>query len=93
LAEKHRLGAVAQLEERRHGMAEATGSSPVSSITKRSASAGLRFPLHDNFADLRPMVGMDEFDAKLARYVRRAEMGEEVLVTRWGKPVAKLGPP
>ncbi len=29
-----RLGAVAQLGERRHGMAEATGSSPVGSISK-----------------------------------------------------------
>jgi|GEM_PF-5890091 len=35
---------------------------------------------------------MDEFDAKLAQYVRRAEAGDEVLVTRWGKPVARLGP-
>jgi prevent-host-death family protein len=37
-------------------------------------------------------VGMDEFDAKLAQYVRRAEAGDETLVTRWGKPVARLGP-
>ncbi len=29
---QYRLGAVAQLEERRHGMAEARGSSPLSSI-------------------------------------------------------------
>jgi prevent-host-death family protein len=36
---------------------------------------------------------MDEFDAKLAQYVRLAESGEEVQVTRWGKPVARLGPP
>ncbi len=36
---------------------------------------------------------MDEFYAKLARYVRRAEAGNEVLVTRWGRPVARLGPP
>jgi prevent-host-death family protein len=35
---------------------------------------------------------MDEFYAKLAQYVRRAEAGEEALVTRWGKPVARLGP-
>jgi hypothetical protein len=31
-AEQYRLGAVAQLEERRHGMAEVRGSSPLSSI-------------------------------------------------------------
>jgi len=36
---------------------------------------------------------MDEFYAKLAHYVRRAEMGGQVLVTRWGRPVARLGPP
>jgi prevent-host-death family protein len=33
---------------------------------------------------------MDEFDAKLAQYVRLAESGEEIRVTRWGKPVARL---
>ncbi|HET6570355.1 MAG TPA: type II toxin-antitoxin system prevent-host-death family antitoxin [Solirubrobacterales bacterium] len=36
---------------------------------------------------------MDEFYAKLAQYVRRAEAGEGVQITRWGRPVAKLGPP
>ena len=36
---------------------------------------------------------MDELDAKLAQYVRRAEAGDEVLVTRWGRTVASLGPP
>ncbi|HWP33052.1 MAG TPA: type II toxin-antitoxin system prevent-host-death family antitoxin [Solirubrobacterales bacterium] len=35
---------------------------------------------------------MDQFYAKLATYVRRAEGGEETLITRWGKPVARLGP-
>jgi prevent-host-death family protein len=36
---------------------------------------------------------MDEFDAKLAQYVRRAEAGGEILITRWNRPVARLGPP
>jgi prevent-host-death family protein len=36
---------------------------------------------------------MDEFYAKLAQYVRRAESGEEAVITRWGRPVARLGPP
>jgi len=36
---------------------------------------------------------MDEFYAKLAQYVRRAEGGGEVQVTRWGRPVARLCPP
>jgi prevent-host-death family protein len=42
---------------------------------------------------LKQTVGMDEFDAKLAQYVRLAESGEEIQVTRWGKPVARLAPP
>jgi prevent-host-death family protein len=33
---------------------------------------------------------MDRFYARLAHYVRRAEAGGEVIVTRWGKPVARL---
>jgi prevent-host-death family protein len=41
---------------------------------------------------LKATVGMDEFYAKLAHYVRRAESGEEVVVTRWGREVARLGP-
>jgi len=41
---------------------------------------------------LRRAVGMDEFYARLAQYVRHAEAGHDVLVTRWGRPVAQLGP-
>jgi prevent-host-death family protein len=37
-------------------------------------------------------VGMEEFYAKLAQYVRRAEAGTETAVTRWGRPVARLVP-
>jgi prevent-host-death family protein len=37
-------------------------------------------------------VGMDRFYARLAHYVRQAEGGEEVLVTRRGRPVARLVP-
>jgi prevent-host-death family protein len=36
---------------------------------------------------------MDRFYAGLAHYVRQAEEGGEVLVTRWGRPVARLVPP
>lgn len=70
-------GAVAQLEERDTGSVEATGSSPVSSTPT---------------IDLKERVGMDEFYARLAHYVRHAETGANVVVTRWGKPVAILGP-
>ena len=71
-------GAVAQLEERCHGMAEVRGSSPLSSTLD---SPTLESP-----------VGMDRFYARLAHYVRQAEAGGEVLVTRRGKPVARLVP-
>jgi prevent-host-death family protein len=70
-------GAVAQLEERRHGMAEVRGSSPLSSTTQDVVTGG---------------VGMDRFYARLAHYVRRAESGGEVVVTRRGRPVARLVP-
>jgi len=36
---------------------------------------------------------MDEFYARLAHYVRQAEAGSAVTVTRWGREVARLGPP
>jgi prevent-host-death family protein len=47
----------------------------------------------EGFTCLKETVGMDGFYAKLAQYVRRAEAGEEALITRWGKPVARLVPP
>jgi prevent-host-death family protein len=36
---------------------------------------------------------MEEFDTKLGQYVRFAESGQEIQITRWGKPVARLAPP
>lgn len=84
LAADYELGAVAQLEERVAGSDEVEGSSPSSST--------LNFPDPDDFADLKHTVGMDEFYAKLAQYVRRAEAGGEILITRWNRPVARLGP-
>ena len=70
-------GAVAQLEERLAGSEEARGSSPLSSTTEDLAMPG---------------VGMERFHAELAHYVRRAEAGGEVVVTRRGRPVARLVP-
>jgi prevent-host-death family protein len=69
-------GAVAQLEERRAGSAKVRGSSPLSSTL--------------DLLDLESPVGMDRFYSRLAHYVRYAEVGGEVLVTRRGKPVARL---
>lgn len=90
-ASDYELGAVAQLAERRYGIPEARGSNPLSS-TPDPPSPGLSFPDRERFGDLKDVVGMDEFDAKLAQYVRRAESGDEIVVTRWGRPVACLGP-
>lgn len=86
-------GAIAQLEERLTGSQEVVGSSPTSSIASIADEVAGALSAPDYFADLKQTVGMDEFDAKLAQYVRLAESGEEVQVTRWGKPVARLGPP
>jgi prevent-host-death family protein len=76
-AEYEFRGAVAQLEERVAGSDEVRGSSPLSSTPSIT---------------LKDRVGMDEFYARLAHYVRRAETGGTVTVTRWGKAVATLGP-
>jgi prevent-host-death family protein len=37
-------------------------------------------------------VSADDAQACLAELLRRAEAGEEIIVTRNGEPVAKLGP-
>ncbi len=92
-AADYELGAVAQLEERSDGIRKVEGSSPSSSTPTFKASAALNFPDQDDFTDLKHTVGMDEFYAKLAQYVRLSESGEEILITRWGRPVATLGPP
>jgi prevent-host-death family protein len=38
----------------------------------------------------KEQVGMDEFYSRLAHYVRHAQKGNDVLITRWGSPVARL---
>lgn len=86
-------GAIAQLEERLTGSQEVAGSSPASSTLDLGAALGASFSERSRLDDLKATVGMDEFYAKLAHYVRYAEAGQEVLVTRWGRPVARLGPP
>ena len=72
------LGAVAQLEERCHGMAEARGSSPLSSTQARNGSQA---------------VGANIFRNHFGWYMERAAAGEEFLVTRRGRPYARLTPP
>ena len=90
-AEYEFRGAVAQLEERVAGSDEVRGSSPLSS-TFQAVEVAPAMPELD-VANFKATVGMDEFYARLAHYVRQAESGEEVVVTRWGREVARLGPP
>ena len=73
-------GAVAQLEERRHGMAEVRGSSPLSSTADSSAP-----PKEGS-------VGAHEFRNRFGVYLERAAAGAEISVTRHGRPYARLVP-
>ena len=72
-------GAVAELGERRRGTAEATGSSPVSSTPTSGADAATT-------------VGAHQFRNHFGYYMERAEAGEEILVTRRGRPTVRLVP-
>ena len=65
-------GAVAQLEERLHGMQEATGSSPVSSTPSANAPQSM-------------IVGAHEFRNHFGYYMERASAGDEVVVNRRGR--------
>jgi prevent-host-death family protein len=71
-------GAVAQWEERRYGIPEAGGSSPPSSTSLDSSE---------------PVVGAHEFRNHFGWYIERAAAGDEILITRRGKPYARLAPP
>jgi prevent-host-death family protein len=71
-------GAVAQLGERVTGSHEATGSSPVSSITSDSS--------------LRHDLGAHQFREHFGYYMERAAAGEEFLIRRHGRPFARLLP-
>ncbi len=70
-------GAVAQLGERRHGMAEVRGSSPLSST---SSPAG------------EIVIGSHELRERFGHWMERAAAGDEVLVTRHGRRFVRLGP-
>ena len=74
-------GAVAQLEERVHGMHEVRGSSPLSSIGDCSAATAMT------------TVGSEEFGYRYARYLERASKGESFVVKRRGRPMALISPP
>ena len=88
-AKDYELGAVAQGKSDALAARRAWVRIPPAPLSKPD----LKFPAADDFADLERTVGMDEFYSKLAQYVRLAESGEQVQVTRWGRPVAILAPP
>jgi prevent-host-death family protein len=70
-------GAIAQLEERLHGMQEVAGSSPASSTPPSPET------LH---------VGANQFRNHFGYYLERAADGPEVLVSRRGRPYVRLVP-
>jgi prevent-host-death family protein len=72
-------GAIAQLGERGHGMAEVVGSSPTGSTSDSPSAAAVE-------------VGAHEFRNRFGWYMERAAAGEEFLVTRRGKPYVRLVP-
>ena len=69
-------GAVAQLGERRGGTAEARGSSPLSSTSSKGPIT----------------VGSNPFRDKLGYWMDRVAAGDEVVITRHGKPRIRLSP-
>jgi prevent-host-death family protein len=79
MASEYEFGAVAQLEERRHGMAEARGSSPLSST-----------PLPDDAALDEIEVGAHEFRNHFGYFMERAAAGQHIRVVRRGKPYVHL---
>ncbi len=78
MASAYELGAVAQLGERRHGMAEVRGSSPLSSTPR---------------VDNEIVVGAHQFRNHFGYWMERAASGDEILITRRGRRCARLGPP
>jgi prevent-host-death family protein len=71
-------GAVAQLEERGAGSAEVRGSSPLSSTSTSPAA---------------DTVGSNVFRNRFGQYLEEAAQGKSLLITRHGRPYARLGPP
>jgi prevent-host-death family protein len=72
-------GAVAQLGERVTGSHEATGSSPVSSTSSTPLNR-----VHD--------VGSNRFRDHFGYYLERAAAGDEIRISRHGRPYARLLP-
>jgi prevent-host-death family protein len=73
-------GAVAQLEEHRHGMPRVRGSSPLSSTSSPDSPNVVR-------------TGSNEFRNHFGYYMERAAAGAEIHISRHGRPFACLMPP
>jgi hypothetical protein len=83
-AEQYRLGAVAQLAERRRGTAEARGSNPLSSThSEETASA-------EEVTDNVIPVGAHQFRNHFGYYMEQAAAGAEVVVSRRGLPYVRM---
>jgi prevent-host-death family protein len=74
-------GAIAQLGERLSGTQEVAGSSPASSTSR---------PDQDASAEV---IGAHEFRNRFGWYFERASRGASFLITRRGRPYARLSPP
>jgi prevent-host-death family protein len=72
-------GAVAQLEEHRHGMPRVRGSSPLSSTSSPDSPNVVR-------------TGSNEFRNHFGYYMERAAAGAEIHISRHGRPFARLLP-
>ena len=80
LATQYELsGAVAQLEERRHGMAEVRGSSPLSSTSPEAVDEAID-------------VGAHRFRNHFGYYLEQAAAGRRIRVSRRGRPCVQVGP-
>ena len=75
-AENYELGAIAQLGERVAGSDEVAGSSPAGSTESPSSSAS--------------HVGAHEFRERFGWYMERAAAGQEIVVTRRGRPSVRM---
>jgi prevent-host-death family protein len=77
-------GAVAQLGERRYGIPEVVGSSPISSTSPD--------PGHDSGSAGSKTVGAHEFRNRFGGYMERGAAGEVIHVSRRGRPYVRLLP-
>jgi prevent-host-death family protein len=71
-------GAIAQLEERLHGMQEVAGSSPASSTSPDD--------------DLPLAVQADRFRVQMGTWLDRVRDGQRLVITRRGRRIARLEP-